>query len=268
MPFLTEPEPERGAALEVLPGVRRLVAPNPGPMTYHGTNTWLLDGPEGTSVLDPGPDDPVHVRAILAATGGRVARILATHTHADHIGAVPALQAATGAPTCGWQASAVAHFSPDLKLDDGMVVAGMAALHTPGHAPDHVCLARADGVVFSGDHVMSWSSSVVVDMAAYVASLRRLLGRDDRLFLPGHGPPLPRPRALVEELLAHRLAREAAIAAALGPAPLDAMALVGLVYGEIAPALRAPAERNVLAHLGKLRAEGRAAEQAGGWVAA
>ncbi len=260
LPLLTEPEPPRGVAFSVAPGIRRLVAPNPGPLTYHGTNTYLIEGAAGTTVLDPGPDDPEHVAAILAAAGGTVARIFLTHGHADHIGALPALRAATGA----------AVFAVRVGLADGAAIGLWTALHTPGHAPDHVCFARADGVVFSGDHVMGWASTVVIppdgDMAAYIASLRLLLLRqDDALFLPGHGPPIANPRGFTEALLAHRLGREAAIRAALAEAPQTAAALVARLYVPLDPRLRPAAEASVTAHLLKLQAEAVAERQDGVW---
>src|ERR1700761_7232144 len=140
MPFLTEPEPERGAVQPVLPGVSRIVAANPGPMTYYGTNTYLIDTPDGIAVLDPGPEEhPEHVEAILRATGPNIALILVSHTHHDHVGAVPALQAATSAPTVGFRKSAIPDFDPDIKLGHDDTFAGMGVLHTPGHASDHLC---------------------------------------------------------------------------------------------------------------------------------
>jgi glyoxylase-like metal-dependent hydrolase (beta-lactamase superfamily II) len=165
MPFLTEPEPERGTVQPVLPGISRIVAPNPGPMTYFGTNTYLIDTVDGLVVLDPGPEEhPEHVEAILRATAPNVALILVSHTHHDHVGAVPALQEATGAPTVGFRDSGSDSFAADIKLADGDVIAGMVAIHTPGHASDHLCFAlpAKDGtaVLFSADHVMSWSTSV------------------------------------------------------------------------------------------------------------
>jgi glyoxylase-like metal-dependent hydrolase (beta-lactamase superfamily II) len=277
MPFLTEPEPERGAVLPVMPGISRIVAANPGPMTYHGTNTYLIETPEGLVVLDPGPENhPEHVEAILRATGPNVALILVSHTHHDHVGAVPALQEATGAPTVGFRLSGSESFESDIKLADGDMIAGMAAIHTPGHASDHLCLALPanDGtaVLFSADHVMSWSTSVVSppggDMVDYFASLRRLLDRTDDVFLPGHGPPLREPRELVREMLTHRTAREQAIEAALAEGAAGTHALMDALYSQVHPRLRRAAERNVLAHLLKLEAEGKVRRDGELWRAA
>ncbi len=271
MPFLTEPEPPRGVAVTMLPGIRRIVAANPGPMTYHGTNTWLIETGEGVVVLDPGPDDAAHVAAILHETGGAVALILLSHTHRDHLGALAALKAVTGAPSAGFHRSADQSFVPDMPIADGAEIAGMVALHTPGHAADHLCFARPDGTLFSADHVMGWSSSVVSppggDMADYFTSLRRLLARDDRLYLPGHGPMLQDPVPFVREMLAHRMARERSIAEVLGPAPIGTRAVVDRLYSQVHPVLLRAAERNVVAHLQKLEREGRAARSGDEWVA-
>ena len=270
--FLTEPTPARGALLPVRPGIGRIVADNPGRMTYHGTNTYLIEDADGVTVLDPGPDQPAHVADILRLSPGRIMRIVLTHTHRDHMGAVAALKAQTGAATHGWHRSAERSFVPDVALEDGDAVAGMQAVWTPGHAADHLCFARPDGVLFSADHVMGWSSSVVSppggDMAAYVASLQRLLGRQDALYLPGHGPAVPEPRAHVAALLQHRMAREAAIAQALQGQPCTTLGLVDALYSKIDPVLRMAAERNVLAHLQKLEREGRAACHGDEWRAA
>ena len=270
--FLTEPAPARGAALAVAPGVRRVVAPNPGPMTYHGTNTYLLNGAEGAVVIDPGPDSTPHVLAVLEATAGWVGAILLTHAHHDHLGAVAALQAATGAPVHAWHASAAAGFVPDVGLRDGDVAAGLRAVHTPGHAPDHLCFAARDGTLFSGDHVMGWSTSTVNPpagrMADYVAGLRRLLQRDDTLYLPGHGPPLPDPQAFVQGLIAYRRAREDAVMTRLAEGGQTAAALTQALYAGVDPRLLRAAERNVLAHLVKLEEEGRAVRDGAGWRAA
>jgi len=277
MPFLTEPEPERGARLPVLPGVSRIDAANPGPMTYYGTNTYLIETPDGIAVLDPGPEDhPEHVDAVLRATGRQVALILVSHTHHDHVGAVPALQDATGAPTVGFRISGLETFEADIKLADGDTIAGMTAIHTPGHALDHLCFALPgqDGtqVLFSADHVMSWSTSVVSppggNMGDYFHSLRLLLDRTDDVFLPGHGPKLHEPRELVREMLTHRMARERAIVTKLNEGPAGTFVLMDTLYAKVNPRLRRAAERNVLAHLLKMEAEGTVIRDGEMWRAA
>lgn len=270
MSFLTEPEPPRGVPIPVLPGIRRVVAPNPSAMTYWGTNTYLIDAPGGVVVLDPGPDDEGHVRAVVAGAGADVVGIMLSHTHHDHLGATAALQAATGAPVAAWHDPAAPGFRPDVSLTDGARTGDWTALFTPGHAADHLCFAGPDGVVFSADHVMGWSSSVVGppggNMRDYFASLRRLLARDDRVFLPGHGPVINQPRRFVADLLAHREAREAAIRQALGTAPQSTHALTERLYSKIDPTLKRAAERNVAAHLQKLQQEGHARDTGSGWV--
>ena len=248
-----------------------MVAPNPGPMTYTGTNTWLVECEDGLTVIDPGPDDAAHVAAIAAQ--GRVARIVLTHTHPDHLAGAPALRAATGAPIVGWHAPWDRSFVPDIPLADGARAGPLLALHTPGHASDHLCFAlEGTGVLFTGDHVMSWSTSIVSppdgDMAAYMASLRLLLAREDTLYLCGHGPPLPQPMGLVRGMLSHRAGREAAILAALRRGPTDIDDMVGAMYAGVEPGLHPAARRSVLAHLLKLEGEGRAARTGEQWRAA
>ena len=274
MAFLTEPEPERGANLPVLPGISRIIANNPGPMTYYGTNTYLIETPEGTAVLDPGPEGhPEHVEAILRHTGGKVAFILVSHTHHDHVGAVPALREATGAPTVGFRTSGIPTFEADIKLDHEGEVAGLKALHTPGHASDHLCFAlvAADGdkVLFSADHVMSWSTSIVSppggDMRNYFDSLALLLRRDDDVYLPGHGPPLREPKALVRAMLTHRQLREQSIAHKLKDGAFDTYTIMDALYSQLNERLRKAAERNVLAHLLKMEAEGNVVREGELW---
>jgi glyoxylase-like metal-dependent hydrolase (beta-lactamase superfamily II) len=270
--FMTEPVPERGVLLPVRPGISRIVADNPGRMTYHGTNTYLIEDADGVTVLDPGPDLPDHVADILRLSPGPIVRILLSHTHRDHFGALAGLKAATDVPTYGWHRSDSESFTPDVPIQDGDIVAGMEAVFTPGHAADHVCFARPDGIMFSADHVMSWSSSVVSppggDMAAYFASLQRLLDRpSDSVYLPGHGPAMADPHPYVAALLEHRVAREQAISAVLRDGPQSSVGLVDQLYSKIDPILKMAAERNVIAHLMKLEREGRAARHGDAWRA-
>jgi glyoxylase-like metal-dependent hydrolase (beta-lactamase superfamily II) len=270
MAFLREDEPPRGVALDVMPGVRRVVADNPGRMTYHGTNSYLIEDSEGgLSLLDPGPASAAHVAALVEAGAGRIRRILLTHSHADHLGATAALKAAVQAPVYAWHASADATFAPDVGLRDGDTVAGLTAVFTPGHAADHLCFAWGDGILFSGDHVMGWSSTIVSpplgDMAAYLDNLALLLERADRLYLCGHGPPLPDPHPYLHSLIAHRQRREAGILQAVSIHPATTADLMTRLYGKADPVLQRAAERNVLSHLLKLRDEGKVAQDGALW---
>jgi glyoxylase-like metal-dependent hydrolase (beta-lactamase superfamily II) len=279
--FITEPVPPYGVAQSVHPLVRRVVVRNPGPFTYHGTNTWIV-GTGRVAVIDPGPDDPAHRRALLAALAGEtVTHILVTHSHQDHAPGAAPLAAATGATVMGWghpQAErtvgiATGHppFLPDESLTEGDTIAGqdwrVSVLWTPGHASDHLCFAlEGAGILFSGDHVMPWSTSMVAppdgDMAAYVANLRRMLDRPEHTFLSGHGPPIVEPRPYVAALLRHREEREAGILEALAGGAASVEEIVAHQYPGLAEALRPAAARTVRAHLIKLRAEGRLADAA------
>jgi glyoxylase-like metal-dependent hydrolase (beta-lactamase superfamily II) len=225
-----------GVPRELAPGVMRLVANNPGPMTFKGTNTYLV-GTGDLALIDPGPEDAAHLEAILSTIGRRrVSHIVITHTHRDHIDGLTALTAATGARTAGFGRRAVEpgikrasasgseyidqDFAPDLKLGHGDRLEGdgwaFTALHTPGHAPDHLCLElEGTGLLFSGDHVMGWNTSVVAppegSMADYLRSLELLGERADRVYLPGHGGRIAEPQRLVKAFLLHRRMREQAI---------------------------------------------------------
>lgn len=271
MSFIYEPEPPRGRATVVAPGIRRIVARNPSPMAYHGTNTYLVDTAEGLLVIDPGPEgDDDHVETILREAAGPVAYVVLTHGHRDHFGAVAALCRATGAPLASFVPSAAEELVPDVTLADKATFAGMEIVHIPGHSADHIGLARTDGYFFSGDHVMAWCSTVVGpggDMGDFCRSLRLLIAREDRVYLPGHGPALPDPRPHVQRLLDRRMQREAEIEAALKQRAGTIPDLAATLYAKADPVLRRASERNVDAHLRKLAREGRAAFDGAVWRA-
>jgi glyoxylase-like metal-dependent hydrolase (beta-lactamase superfamily II) len=288
-PFDRSTDVSHGVPVPVAPGVCRVVAANPSPMTFTGTATYLV-GERDLAIIDPGPDDPAHVAAVLAAVppGGRVRAILVTHSHRDHSGAVPAMRAATGAPVwafgphgegrspgmailaadaaLGGGEGADTGFAPDRRLREGEVVEGegwrLLALHTPGHLSNHLSFALdGTGILFTGDTVMGWNTTLVSppdgDMAAFMASLRRLQTRRDALFLPGHGNPVRDPQAMLAWQIAHREGREASILAALADGAADAAALARRIYVGLEPRLLPAAARNVLAHLLALEDAGR-----------
>jgi hydroxyacylglutathione hydrolase len=275
-------DPRHGERVAVSPLVARVTANNPGPFTFHGTNTWLV-GTSEVAVIDPGPDDPAHVAAILAAVGSaRVTAILVTHTHRDHSPAAAALQAATGAPIWGegphrparpldlgeinpMDASSQGDFRPDRVLGDGDVVSGpdwtLEAIATPGHTANHLCFALAEEeTLFTGDHVMAWSTSIVAPpdgaMVDYMASLRRLMARDDRLLLPAHGAGIGEPLAFLRGLEAHRLGREAAFLEQLEGAEKTIREMVATIYAAVDPRLHGAAALSLFAHAEDLAARG------------
>jgi glyoxylase-like metal-dependent hydrolase (beta-lactamase superfamily II) len=257
---------------EIAPGVRRLVARNPGFMTGPGTNTYLV-GTQRCAVIDPGPHDPVHIERILEAAGGRVSSILATHTHPDHSPAVAALAQSTGAEVLGRGAPVHgrqdATFAPTRALNDGDVVRvddlALRAIHTPGHASNHLCyLLEGAGMLFSGDHVMQGSTVVIGppdgDMKVYLQSLARLQREPVTRIAPGHGTLIEDAQSEVARLIAHRLQREAKVVERVrraGRATIDV--LVASVYDDVDPRLHPVAKGSLLAHLLKLEADGRAA---------
>ena len=271
-----------GTALAIAPQVRRLVAGNPGLMTGPGTNTYLVGG--GTrnewAAIDPGPAIDAHVEAILAAAPGPITRIFATHTHTDHSPATVALKAHTGAKVHGlaarhreWQD---ASFVPDITLTGGErieLVPGttLAAIHTPGHASNHLCyLLEEERTLFTGDHVMQMSTVVINppdgDMRAYIESLRSLLDRDLDWLGPGHGFLMAEPRRAMEKIIAHRLGREAKVIVAVRDLqPASSEALLEQVYADVPARLQPMAMRSLAAHLLKLRDDGIASESGGSW---
>lgn len=266
-----------GVAEQLEPLVVRVLAPNPSPFTNTGTQTHLV-GTTDLAVIDPGPDDPGHVAALVRAIAGRpVAAIVITHTHRDHSPASRALKAATGAPIIGCAALALedlgpradasfdADYLPDRVLADGESISGqgwtLTAVATPGHTSNHLAFALPEAnALFTGDHVMGWSTTIVSppdgDMAAYMASLDKLMQREDRIYYPAHGDPIEHPRRLVRGMMGHRRQREGQILRLLRERSRPIPAMVELMYVGIDPRLFPAAERSVLAHLIDLRDRG------------
>ena len=266
-----------GMLEQVAPGIARVLAHNPSAFTFTGTQTWLV-GERDLSVIDPGPDVPEHVDALIQAIGGRpVAAILVTHTHRDHSPAAGPLAARTGAPIVGCaplvleslgpraDAAFDSSYAPDRVLADGEVIEvdgrRLVAVATPGHTSNHLCFAvEGEGALFTGDHVMGWSTTVVVppdgDMADYMASLEKLRSRDDVIFYPAHGPAIDKPQRYVRSLIGHRLQRERQILRLVGEQPRDIPDIVANAYPGLDPRLTAAAGGSVLAHLVDLERRG------------
>ena len=276
-----------GTLLQISPRIGRVLAPNPSPFTYTGTQTYLV-GTTDLAVIDPGPDDEAHLGALLAAIGDRPVRaILCTHTHRDHSPAAAALSAQTGAPVIGCaplvldddgpraDAAFDPSYSPDRILADGEQVTGegwtLEALATPGHTSNHLCFALLEeDALFTGDHVMGWSTSVISppdgDMADYMRSMQRLLDRQDAIYYPAHGEPVPNPQRLVRGMMGHRKQREGQIVRFLernGASEVPEM--VAEMYKGVDPRLYSAAGRSVLAHLIDLDGRGIAAAEDGRW---
>jgi glyoxylase-like metal-dependent hydrolase (beta-lactamase superfamily II) len=271
-----------GQAKEVAPDVRAVVANNPGPFTYKGTVSYII-GRGKVAILDPGPDDDAHVAALLDAVRGEtVTHIFVTHTHRDHSPAVPKVKAATGAQvfaegphrqarplhigeTRRLDASADMAFRPDVALADGETVAGtgwtLEAVTTPGHTANHMAFAfKERDLLFAGDHVMAWSTTIVAPpdgaMTDYMASLEKLGRRSEAVYLPGHGAPVRDAPRYVRYLAEHRRGREASILHRLGKGEADIPTIVKAVYIGLDPRLTGAAGLSTLAHLEDLVARG------------
>jgi glyoxylase-like metal-dependent hydrolase (beta-lactamase superfamily II) len=276
------------AKLEQLePRIARVLAHNPSAFTYYGTQTYLI-GDEQVAVIDPGPDLPEHLDALERAIGGRkVTAIMCTHTHRDHSPASRPLATRTGAPIIGCAALALetvgpradaafdGDYAPDRVLRDGdaLDVDGkpVVAIATPGHTSNHLCFAY-EGALLTGDHVMGWSTTVVVppdgDMAAYMASLDRLRKREDRVYYPAHGPAVTNPQQYVRHLLGHRMQREKQILKLVEEQPRDIPDIVANAYPALDPRLVPAAGGSVLAHLLDLQRRGLVEQQQDLWTAA
>ena len=279
--------PPPGLSQEIQAGVRRILAPNPSPMTYRGTNTYVV-GRHELAVIDPGPAMPEHLEAILAAVGPeqRITHVIVTHAHVDHSPLAAELARRVDAPVLGFGSADAGRsaamqelvrqgmagggegidtaFVPDIEVAEGDRITGddwtLEVLHTPGHLGNHIALALGDAC-FTADHVMGWASSLVSppdgDLTDFMASCRKLRARDWRVFYPGHGAPIPDPAGRLDWLIAHREARETAILEALLSGPATPQELARRIYTETPAALLMAAERNVLAHLIDLMGKSR-----------
>ncbi|WP_421361983.1 MBL fold metallo-hydrolase [Agrobacterium rosae] len=275
-------DPAYGIAVPVADGVQRLTVNNPSAFTFHGTNSYIV-GDTSVAVIDPGPDDEAHFQALMAALAGReVTHIFVSHTHRDHSPLAARLKRATGALTVAegphraarplhegernpFAESSDTEFVPDIALGDGKSVSGdgwtLTALHTPGHTANHSAFALdGTGIVFSADHVMAWATTIVAppdgSMSDYMGSLAKLLRREDRLFLPGHGGPVNDPTAFMRGLRAHRRMREKAVLARIKAGDRTIAEMVKVIYRSTDPRLHGAAALSVLAHIEDLIEKG------------
>jgi glyoxylase-like metal-dependent hydrolase (beta-lactamase superfamily II) len=280
-PFDLSHKPHIGKPLDLAPGLQVVTAPNASPMTFTGTQTYLL-GKDAVAIIDPGPEDDTHLKALLNALNGRpLSHILITHSHMDHSPLSRRLSEKTGAPIyafgnphdsrsplmerlaqagdLGGQEGIDTDFRFDHRLKHGQIIAGdgweLEVIHTPGHLSNHICFANNNtGALFSGDHVMGWATTMVSppdgDLSAFMASLAHLAERkDDRTYYAGHGAPVSNPLAIVNHLLKHRKSREAQILDHLSHSSATASQIAKTIYTDVNPRLLPAATRNVLAHL-------------------
>ncbi len=280
IPFIRTLEAPYEASLQLSPLVSRVLAHNPGPFTFKGTGVYIV-GKTDVAVIDPGPIIPEHLDALKRALDGkRVTHILITHTHNDHSPAAQPLKEWTGAKTYAYgpHGSGKAEdgvkveeggdmaFLPDVRVKDGDVIKGngftFECVYTPGHTSNHMCFAlREEKALFTGDHIMGWSTTVVTppdgDMAQYMASVRKLLARDDEILYPTHGAPVTDPKPFLEAYLDHRLDRERQILACIKEGVATIPEMVARMYVDVDKRLHPAAARSVLAHLIQLTNEGR-----------
>lgn len=280
--FDLEFQPAHETAVPVARDILRVTVNNPGPFTFHGTNSYVI-GKESVVVVDPGPEDETHLAALMAAIGGRpVSHILVSHTHRDHSPLSRRLKEATGAPIVAegphrparllhdgeinpFSESSDSDFAPDIAVSDGERIEAdgfsLTTILTPGHTANHAAFALdGTGIVFSADHVMAWSTSIVAPpdgaMSDYMASLDRLLAREDRVYFPGHGGPVKDPPAFLRGLRTHRRMRERAVLERIRAGDRLIPDMVKVIYASTAPHLHGAAALSVLAHLEDLVEKG------------
>jgi len=273
--FRIEFDPQYGQAIDIAPGIQRVTAPNKSAFTFHGTNTYIL-GDKNVAVIDPGPQNDDHFQALLKALEGRkISHIILTHTHMDHSPLAKPLQEKTGAPTfaegphrnsrelhLGEQnaldAAADNNFMPDHKLADGEIIEGdewkLETIHTPGHTKNHACFAiLGTNMLFSGDHVMGWSTSIVAppdgSMSDYMNSLSKMMERTETVYFPGHGGRLEKAPEFTRALRAHRKMRETAVLSRIRAGDLTIPEIVKVIYKDTNPKLHGAAGLSVFAHV-------------------
>lgn len=278
IPFVRDVEFEYGVVDQISPLIRRVICKNPGGFTFHGTGTYIV-GQGEVAVIDPGPLDDDHISALERAVEGEtVTHILITHTHRDHSPAAAPFKKSTGAPTYGYgphggdrggpkvEEGGDYEFVPDQEIKNGDVIKGngwtFEAIHTPGHTSNHICFAlREENAIFSGDHVMGWSTSVISppdgNMADYMNSLSKMLTRDEEIYWPTHGPAITDPKTHVEAFIAHRNGREDAIMECIREGRNTIPAMVEVMYADVDPRLHRAAGRSVFAHLLHMAETGR-----------
>jgi len=286
IPFIREFDARYESEVRVSPLISRVVADNPGPFTFKGTGVYIVGG-QDVAVIDPGPDDASHVDALKRAlTGRRVTHILVTHTHSDHSPAAKPLKEWSGAKTYAFgphgsgklddgvrvEEGGDMQFVPDVRVKDGESIAGngftFECVFTPGHTSNHMCYAlKEEKALFTGDHVMGWSTTVVTppdgDMAQYMASVRKLMARDDAILYPTHGAPVTDPKPFLAAYLEHRLDRERQIMACIRDEVSTIPEMVARMYADVDKRLHPAASRSVLAHLIQLEGEGRVVNDGG-----
>jgi glyoxylase-like metal-dependent hydrolase (beta-lactamase superfamily II) len=284
IPYVRDIRFEYGRCDQVSPLIRRIVADNPGPFTFMGTGTYIV-GQGEVAVIDPGPDLPAHLEAIVRTLDGeRVTHILVTHHHSDHSPLAAPLAHLTRAPIYGCavkshqaddsgvkvEAGHDLSFKPDVEVCEGATIKGngwtIEAIPTPGHTSNHICYALAEeNACFTGDHIMGWSTTVITppdgDMAAYFASLERIRARSFATLWPTHGPPVTEPGPFIDAYIGHRKNREAQILAAIEAGLSTIPEMVARLYVDVDPRLHPAAARSVLAHLIQLVDEGRVASE-------
>lgn len=258
--YISEIEPARNVAIPVAGTVTRLVAPNPSIMTYHGTNTYIVQSKSGLVIIDPGPDEPSHIARLISACSAPVSYILLTHHHADHSGAVEAIRRQTNARLAAAKNSGYRGGKIDIHLSDEDRLADITAIETPGHTEDHLCY-QFGRIIFTGDHVMGWASTAILtpegNASRYLASLRHLATFNARHFFPGHGPKVGNTKRYISYLIENMEEKERKLLSTLAHRPSELDQIISDAHGELSNDMRHVARRTIEAQLLKLEGAGK-----------